>query len=136
MKIPVGERKAVDINEISTHEIRVGLLRNLRSLRHRVRTGTNPSPICSWLLLQNQVHGSAYVELARYLFPVWSDFSGDVWYPVQSPDYGFTPRQWFHMSRAGDIWTREYGESRRNLLDFLIWYLEDITDADNSQILE
>lgn len=136
MRTPVGERKAADINEVSTRETRGGLLVSLRSLRFRVRSGAHPSSICSWLRLNNQTHGTEHLMLVRYLFPIWSEFSGDVRYPVKSPDHGFTPRDWFHMSRADDLWTREYGKSRRDLLDFLIWYLEDITDADNSKILE
>lgn len=65
-------------------------------------------------------------------FRAWELFSGDRRYPVPSVDPDDTPFSSFWDNRNAHtptLWTGEYGDLRRKLLDHLIdWYAHDQDD--------
>ena len=58
-------------------------------------------------------------EYDFFPFKYWSEYSGDFKFPVKCP-LGREAR--FAYLKADNMWTGEYGEARKRLLDFLIDY--------------
>lgn len=59
------------------------------------------------------------------IFREWPDTSGDTDYPVKSFSTWQSPAQRFYAT--ANLWVGEYGQSRRNLLDFCIqWYQQEL----------
>ncbi|QLA10713.1 hypothetical protein TH2_147 [Shewanella phage Thanatos-2] len=55
------------------------------------------------------------------LFEKWSKFSGDISYPVPSPDQSLDEYDIYWISnKDGRLWIGEYGDLRKELLNFLI----------------
>ena len=66
------------------------------------------------------VDDGSYVayNVIEYLSPKWPKYSGDIAYPVPSPNGKETPMYAYNYS--DNLWTGEYGQLRYELLDFLI----------------
>lgn len=82
----------------------------------------NPMPdegICTGIQLGGLVSGGTardlWFKVKRELFMSWPLFSGDPVYPV--PGY---PNPETAYEECRDFWEGEYGDMRRDLLDFLI----------------
>ena len=68
--------------------------------------------------------GCVAYDVIEYLSPKWPKYSGDIAYPVPSPNGKETPMYAYNYS--DNLWTGEYGQLRYELLDFLI---EELTKA-------
>lgn len=92
--------------------------------------------ICSGVMYAPKVWTLAiesfWLKTREDAFQAWSSFSGDLRFPIPDPGGERTPEQAFWDALfGGDVsrdrmWTGEYGEARRKLLDHLIdWYSKD-----------
>lgn len=59
-----------------------------------------------------------YVERISSVMQQWPKYSGDMKYPVPSTEDLLGPRHMYINSK--NLWTGEYGDLRKELLDFLI----------------
>lgn len=66
-----------------------------------------------------EAHNRAYTYVAE-IAPLWPEFSGDLSYPVPSPDTNFTAGDFYYNTM--DRWAKDepYGAARRRLLAFVI----------------
>lgn len=59
-------------------------------------------------------------DFLKETMPKWSEYSGNIEYPVKHPD--MDPQDAFNIVR--NLWEDEYGDNRLALLDFLIETLQ------------
>lgn len=82
--------------------------------------------------MQPNTFGSVQ-RMLKEIFKQWDQFSGDELYPVKHPRRPNAPSSAYTAYRtsydAGNMWKGTYGESRRNLLQFAIAYIENRLDA-------
>lgn len=57
-------------------------------------------------------------QYVKELFISWPEYSGNIMFPVPSPQ-GRSPSAEFALNHD-NLWTGEYGASRRRLLDYMI----------------
>lgn len=77
--------------------------------------------ICMNILRYAPDNYSKYMEMFLQLAKYWPEYSGNAEYPVPVHFPAQTPKESFSASsKLGDMWTGEYGQARRRLLDFAI----------------
>ena len=108
------------------------LLTALMDLKVRVEHDATRDSIC----LAISKHLTSYWAAGRLvsprrmilsaIFEMWPLYSGDIKYPVPSPNNARDAGdEWLAAIDSDSMWTGKYGEDRRNLLDFLIAKLQE-----------
>lgn len=103
------------------------LLQQLQTLQELVLRRQTHMPICAWL----SAHGVSGQMLDKFDLAAsrWQHFSGDSLYPVPVPNNVSsvtTPRKAFHEAvRQGTVWDGEYGEARKALLAWVVYYMQE-----------
>ena len=79
--------------------------------------------ICYNLSVRIQKSSTTVHDILSKVWKHWPGFSGDLYYPVRSPEESISNRDYFQG--CSDLWYGTYGRDRRELLRFLIVQLED-----------
>ncbi|ASD52145.1 hypothetical protein KNT64_gp193 [Pseudomonas phage PspYZU05] len=58
-------------------------------------------------------------RVIEQIFASWPSYSGSLAFPVPAPNKDDNARE-YYLSSVGGFWTDEYGQSRRDLLNFTI----------------
>lgn len=81
--------------------------------------------ICYHLYSMFRFRSVRYVEfIPQYLCKEWPEWSGDTGHPIVHPDH--SAREAFYLCE--DLWSGEYGASRKRLCKFLAEELEKMPD--------
>jgi hypothetical protein len=75
--------------------------------------------LCSNLLNQIPLDDHIPASMYKEVYSAWPEFSGDVQYPVPSP---LNVAPYIAYRNEPNMYSGEYGEARKRLLDFIIEY--------------
>ncbi len=108
----------------SKDPIAADILRCLRELKACTPEGRMSAGICSNLTMLGCRDTWSLAPTLQTAFAEWPEFSGHPDYPV--PLAGWSPEAAYYNFPS---WEGEYGAARMRLLDFLIGYFEERTNA-------